>query len=78
MLDDSYKKTILTLLPKYENELAKYSNNSLEKNIQNSNIYKTYKKNAFSWRGYWSKRDDFFENISNFKFKLINHYTKIS
>ena len=33
--DESYKKTILTLLPKYENELAKYSNNSLAKNIKN-------------------------------------------
>jgi len=75
-LDDSYKKTILLLLPKYENELAKYSNNSLEKSIKNKNRYKVFKKNAFSWRGFWSKRDNFFQNISSFKFKLINHYTK--
>ena len=75
-LDDSYKKTILSLLPKYENELTKYSNNSLEKNIKNKNRYKVFKKNAFSWRGFWSKRDNFFNNISSFKVKLINHYTK--
>ena len=75
-LDESYKKTILDLLPQYENELAKYSNNSLEKNIKNKNRYKVFKKNAFSWRGYWSCRDNFFKNIEEFKFKLINHYTK--
>ena len=74
--DDSYKKTILTLLPEYENELAKYSNNSLEKNIKNKNRYKILKKNAFSWRGFWSNRENFFKNISSFKLKLINHYTK--
>ena len=74
--DDSYKKTILTLLPKYENELAKYSNNSLEKNIKNKNTYKTYKKSAFSWRGYWSSRETFFSEKTQFKYKLINHYTK--
>ena len=74
--DDSYKQTILLLLPQYENELAKYSNNSLEKNIKNKNRYKVFKKNAFSWRGFWSKRDNFFKNVSSFKVKLINHYTK--
>ena len=74
--DDSYKQIILLLLPKYENELAKYSNNSLEKNIKNKNRYKVFKKSAFSWRGYWSYRENFFKNISSFKLKLINHYTK--
>ena len=76
VFDDSYKQIILLLLPKYENELAKYSNNSLEKNIKNKNRYKVFKKSAFSWRGYWSYRDNFFKNISSFKLKLINHYTK--
>ena len=74
--DESYKQTILDLLPQYENELAKYSNNSLEKNIKNKNRYKIFKKNAFSWRGYWSCRENFFQNIAQFKYKLINHYTK--
>ena len=76
ILDDSYKQTILLLLPQYENELAKYSNNSLEKSIKNKNRYKTFKKNAFSWRGFWSNRDNFYKDISGFKLKLINHYTK--
>ena len=75
-IDTSYKKTILDLLPQYENELAKYSNNSLEKNIQNKNKYKTFKKNAFSWRGYWSNRENYFSENPKFKYKLINHYTK--
>ena len=74
--DVSYKNTILDLLPQYETELAKYSNNNLEKNIRNKNKYKTFKKNAFSWRGYWSNRENFFCENPNFKYKLINHYTK--
>ena len=74
--DDSYKNTILDLLPQYETELAKYSNNSLEKNVRNKNKYKSFKKNAFSWRGYWSCRKDFFCENPKFKYKLINHYTK--
>ena len=74
--DESYKNTILDLLPQYETELAKYSNNSLEKNIRYKNKYKTFKKNAFSWRGYWSCRDNFFCENPKFKYKLINHYTK--
>ena len=75
-LDESYKKTILELLPQYETELAKYSNNSLEKNIRNKNKYKAFKKIAFSWRGYWSCRENFFCENPKFKYKLINHYTK--
>ena len=74
--DYSYKKSILALLPKYENELAKYSNNSLEKNIKKRNLYKAFKKHAFSWRGYWSQRELFFSENPQFKYKLINHYTK--
>ena len=54
----------------------KYSNNSLEKNIKKRNQYKTFKKHCFSWRGLWSNRTLFFENISELKLKLINHYTK--
>ena len=75
-LDNSYRKNILDLLPLYEQELMKYSNNSLEKNIKKRNQYKTFKKHCFSWRGLWSNRALFFENISELKLKLINHYTK--
>ena len=75
-LNNSYRKNILDYLPLYEQELMKYSNNSLEKNIQKRNYYKTIKKNCFSWRGLWSNRKIFYENISELKLKLINHYTK--
>ena len=75
-LDNSYRKNILDLLPLYEQELMKYSNNSLEKNIKKRNQYKTFKKHCFSWRGFWSSRPLFFENSSQLKLKLTNHYTK--
>ena len=75
-LDNSYRKNILDLLPLYEQELMKYSNNSLEKNVKKRNQYKNFKKHCFSWRGLWSNREEFFENISGLKLKLINHYTK--
>ena len=75
--DMSYKTTILELLPKYEQELLKYSNNSFEKSMKVKNKYKKIKKQCFSWRGLWSNRDIFFgENGPEFKLKLVNHYTK--
>ena len=74
--DDKYEKDILELLPLYEKELDKHSNNSLEVNKQNKHIYKVIKKKSFSWGGYWSDRKLFYEKIDNFKVKLINHYTK--
>ena len=75
-LNNSYRKNIFDYLPLYEQELMKYSNNTLEKNIQKRNHYKAIKKHCFSWRGLWSNRNIFYENISNLKLKLINHYTK--
>ena len=75
-LNDSYKKEILELLPLYEKELVKYSNNSLENNIKKKNIYKGIKKKSFSWGGFWSDRVLFFEHIDKLKLKLTNHYTK--
>ena len=75
--DLSYKKTILELLPDYEQELTKYSNNSLEKDIKKKNQYKRYKIQCFSWRGFWSDRKMFYgPDGPKFKLKLINHYTK--
>ena len=75
--DMSYKTTILELLPNYERDLLKYSNNSFEKALKVKNKYKKIKKQCFSWRGLWSDRNMFFgENGHEFKLKLINHYTK--
>ena len=83
---------ILKLLPLYEKELVHYSNNSLEKSIKKKNLYKSIKKNLFSWRGFWSDQLLFYQekinnnvnndsfadknNVSKIKYKLINHYTK--
>ena len=76
-IDMSYRKTILDLLPNYEQELLKYSNNSFEKNIKIKNIYKKFKIQCFSWRGFWADQKMFFiEEGPNFKLKLVNHYTK--
>ena len=44
---DYYKKDILELLPSYEKELLKYSNNSLERNKKIKRIYKQFKKKGF-------------------------------
>ena len=74
--DYKYKEDILSLLPLYEKELMKYSNNSLEKNIKYKNIYKIYKKQSFSWMGLWSDRKLFFENKEKLKLKLVNHISK--
>ena len=74
--DEEYKKDILQLLPLYEKELLKYSNNSLEKNKKTKNIYKKFKKKAFSWNGFWSDKNLFFENQDKLKLKVMNHLTK--
>ena len=55
-------KYILELLPFYEKELAKYSNNSLEKKLDKKNLYRRIKKNLFSWNGYWSDKSLFFND----------------
>ena len=63
-------KDILDLLPSYEKELINYSNNSLEQRLIWKNFYKSVKKNIFSWNGYWSNRNLFFENrdlVNEFK-----------
>ena len=74
--DEKYKDDILTLLPEYEKELLKYSNNSLEKNKKIKNIYKRFKKRSFTWYGYWSDRRLFFQDTDKLKLKLMNHLTK--
>ena len=73
---ERYKYDILELLPLYEKELLKYSNNSLEKNKKIKNIYKRYKKSSFTWYGFWSDRNLFFHNAETLKLKLMNHLTK--
>ena len=75
----NYSDNLLELLPSYEKELAKYSNNSLEKNLEKKNFYRKIKKSIFSWNGLWSDKSIFYdENISNkiLKYRLKNYYTK--
>ena len=78
-VDENYSENILELLPSYEKELVKYSNNSLEKNLEKKNLYRRIKKNLFSWDGLWSDKSIFYnENIENniLKYKIKNYYTK--
>ena len=74
--DYKYKTEIILLLPKYEKELMKHSNNLLEKNIKYKNMYKISKKNSFTWLGSWTDKKLFFENNEILKQKVINHLTK--
>ena len=75
----NYSDSLLELLPLYEKELAKYSNNSLEKNLNKKNFYRKFKKSLFSWNGLWSDKSIFYnENITDkiLKYKIKNYYTK--
>ena len=74
--EKKFTEEILYLLPLYEKELSKYSNNSLENTIQKKNRYKAIKKRSFSWNGLWSDKKLFFETPEKLKQKIINHYTK--
>ena len=74
-----YSYNLLELLPLYEKELAKYSNNSLEKNLNKKNFYRKFKKILFSWNGLWSDKSIFYdENVTDkiLKYKIKNYYTK--
>ena len=75
----NYSDNLLELLPLYEKELVKYSNNSLEKNLEKKNLYRKIKKGLFSWNGLWSDKSIFYdENNSNkiLKYRIKNYYTK--
>ena len=74
--EKKFTEEILCLLPLYEKELSKYSNNSLENTIQKKYRYKAIKKRSFSWNGLWSDKKLFFETPEKLKLKIINHYTK--
>ena len=75
-LEYEYVDEIMHLLPLYEKELMKYSNNSLENNIKKRNRYKIIKKKSFSWNGFWSDKKLFYEKMDTLKLKMKNHLTK--
>ena len=67
---------ILNLIPFLENQIRKYSNTSLIQEKRRRNEYKKMKKKLFSWRGFWSQRELFFEYPEHLKLKVKNHFTK--
>ena len=67
---------ILNIIPYLENKIRKYSSTSLIQEKKRRNKYKKTKKILFSWRGFWSQRDLFYEYPENLKLKKKNHYTK--
>ena len=75
-IDETYKKEILNMVQVYETELEKYSNNSIFALRFKKNKYKKIKKYLFSWRGMWSDRDLFYNNVHTLKVRILNHYTK--
>ena len=78
-VDYSYKVNIFELLPLYEKELLKYSNDAIKNNKKRKALYSKQKQQLFSWNGLWSNRDLFYGedlNLNKIKFKVVNHYTK--
>ena len=67
---------LLIIIPNLEAQIRKYSSTSLIQEKKRRNKYKKMKKNLFSWRGFWSQKDIFFENPQNLKLKIKNHFTK--
>ena len=80
-VDYSYQINIFELLPLYEKELLKYSNNLIKTNKKRKALYSKHKKKLFSWNGFWSNRALFYGEeldmkLNKIKFKVINHYSK--
>ena len=69
-----YKK-MTRLIPFYETQIKEYSNKSFLKEIKRRKNYKWTKKRLFSWRGFWSDRDLFFNHPEYLKLKQKNHLT---
>ena len=67
---------ILNIIPFLETQIIKYSSTSLIQEKNRRNKYKKMKKNLFSWRGFWSQRDLFYEHPEYLKLKLKNHFSK--
>ena len=69
-------KKVLKLISFYETQIKNYSNSSALKEKIKRNSYKWTKKRLFSWRGFWSDRELFFNHPENLKLKQKNHITK--
>jgi len=69
-------KTLLNEYAPIETQIKKYSSTSLIQEKKRRNKYKKMKKMLFSWRGFWSQRDLFYDHPENLKLKIKNHFTK--
>ena len=67
---------ILSIAPLLEEQIRKYSFTSLIQEKRRINEYKKVKKTLFSWRGFWSQRELFYEHPEFLKLSLKNHYSK--
>ena len=67
---------LLDIIPFLETQIRKYSSTSLIQEKKRRNKYKKMKKILFSWRGFWSQRDLFYEFPEHLKLKIKNHFTK--
>ena len=67
---------LLNIIPFLETQIRKYSSTSLIQEKKRRNKYKKMKKLLFSWRGFWSQKDLFYEFPENLKLKIKNHFTK--
>ena len=74
--NNKIKEKILNIIPIIETQIKKYSSTSLIHEKKRRNKYKKVKKILFSWRGFWSQRDLFYEHPENLKLKIKNHFTK--
>ena len=70
-----YKKMV-RLIPFFETQIKEYANKSFLKEKKRRKNYKCTKKKLFSWRGFWSDRDLFFNHPEYLKLKQKNHLTK--
>ena len=79
LLKEEIKKInekILNIVPFLENEIIKYSSTSLIQEKRRRNEYRKIKKIIFSWRGFWSQKELFYDHPENLKLKIKNHFTK--
>ena len=70
-----YKKMV-KLIPFFDSQIKEYSNSSFLVEKIKRNSYKKSKKKLFSWKGFWSDRELFFEHPEYLKLKQKNHLSK--
>ena len=67
---------IKKLLPFFQHQIKKYSNRIFLSQKIKKNIYKSTKRKLFSWCGFWSDKNLFYDHPEMLKLKRMNHLTK--